>query len=133
MKIYQDRLKKLSATLKKVPSVLFNIDTYVNCRPSKIEELYELDRRCGGTACPIGWLPKVFPADFYVDETTYFKDNLFFVKPTNNLDLWDAIRVFFGIDDYDIASLFTREGYSKYRVSPRDVVEKLNYFIRTQT
>lgn len=132
MKVYKERLKKLSFHLKKVPSILFNIDHYIDCRKSKIDELFDLDKRCGGTACPIGWLAKIFPEQFYIDDTLKLKDNLHIVVASNKDVLWNAIGDFFGIDDYDIAMLFTREGYDKFRIGPRDVVDKINYLIKTQ-
>lgn len=131
MQQYKERLKKVAAFLKnKVPASLFDMTYYVNCRPSKLEDMYELDKRSGGTADPIGWLPKLFPNEFYCDDTTQFVGNIFVVKSVRGDELWDRLNIFFGLDDYYISKLFTLEGYNKRRVTPKDVAEKITDFIK---
>lgn len=128
--MHKERLKKLIYFFRRLPPSLFDINYYVNCRPSKLEELYELDKRCGGTADPIGWLPKIFPENFFCDDTCQFRGNIHVPRCVRGNELWDRLNAFFGLDDYYIAKLFTRDGYNKRRVSPKDVAAKIADFVK---
>ncbi len=128
--MYKERLKKLIHFFRRLPPNLFDMHYYVNCRPSKLAELYELDKRCGGTADPIGWLSHVFPDDFYCDDTCHFKDGIHVPRCVKGTELWDRLNAFFGLDDYYLSKLFTVDGYKKRRVTPKDVAAKIADFIK---
>ena len=53
--IYAERLLKIADFLEELPPEKFNFRDYVS----------ESKNDCGTVCCAIGWLPKIFPEDFY--------------------------------------------------------------------
>lgn len=148
--IHKERLTKLANFLFNVQPHKFSLDAFTDIRgydPDGLKSLHEYvddaldDNDCGTTACGVGYMPKVFPADFYWDEDNNVRpvNDKFLLEAKANFKHPDdknyvldddtsyfATKYFFGLTEFQWKDLFLRGSYpNESLTTPQEVAERI--------
>lgn len=111
-----ERLQQVVRVLEELPkNAMFDLAVFVD------------ETKCGTVACAVGWAA----------QDTWFKRRGFnlkqftrtsFVPVFRDMEDWDAVETFFGLDDSDSAFLFCEQFYE--RGSRYDVIRRIRAFCK---
>lgn len=127
--IYYERLCHLVQVLEEI---------YQEQRPFSMTECCYIKNTslpCGFTACAIGWAA----------QDAWFNERGFQLYSLNSLNIiryefpwcrvhynWDAVRLFFDLDQDDAGYLFQRQSYTQDPVPVESVLARVKFFIMTR-